>query len=147
MRVLIISFEFLLILVGLVVFFFYDWMLSDFGKLSLNDDALKWAFVLPLTIVAATLKEGVSILFPNEEKAKAFSEWPDYWKLKAHFNVGISTSIVLGVSCFLIWIGNKLEENNWLFLFSIFTASLLVNAYSFYLAKIKIKSLLVKLSR
>jgi len=145
MRVLFISFEFLLVLGGLIVFFFYDTMLTNFGVLNLNNDALKWAFILPLTIAGTTFKEGVLVLFPDEEKAKVFHEWPDYWKLKAHFNIGIFISITLSFSCFFIWMGNKLEDNRWLFLFSIFTIALLINTCSFYLAKIKIKSGLVKL--
>ena len=100
--------------------------------------------LLPIGISGWTLKEGVGILFPDDRTAKILHEWPDYWKLKVHFNVGIFNSILYLTPCMVVWLLDGLKHFEGAWIFFTFAIVVLVNAFSFYTAKIAVRSALLK---
>jgi len=116
-----------------------------FPLLTLNEDAIKWAMIFPAGIASWTLKEGVAVLFPSDKNEKALHEWPDYWRLKVHFDVGITNSILFTIPCFIVWIMSALNTLVGAWVFVGFVGALSVNALSFYTAKIHLKSTLIHL--
>lgn len=145
-RVFFISYEFLFLVLCLAVYLFSQEILSKYFPLStLNKDAVKWAMLFPGGVVGWTLKEGVSVIFPSEKREKVLHEWPDYWKLKAHLDVGIFNSIAFIIPCFSVWIMSALNTLVGAWLFVSFAGALAINAFSFYAAKITVKSALIRL--
>ncbi|SHH21133.1 hypothetical protein [Ferrimonas marina] len=145
LRIIFISFEMLVFLSGVFLYFSFEPELKEaFESLSINEDARKWLLMLPLGIVGWTFKEGKVVIFPNEKLDKFLHEWPDYWKLKCHFNIGILIAVVFSIVCIYVWLIDGLEQFKLAWLFLISTLVILINACSFYMAIISIKSMLLK---
>lgn len=145
-RVFFFGYEFLILLAGWTINAFWgDYLAAEFGSIKLNEEAVKWVVVFPISVFGWILKEGVGVLFPDESSLKIFSQWPDYWKLKIHFNVGILYCFLLGIPCLIIWLSDKLNIFEGAFVFVVCVIALSVNAYSFYTAKIHLKSALLRL--
>ncbi len=146
LRVFFVSCEFFFLAVCLVSYIFSQELLSEYFPLdSLNDDAVKWAMLFPLGIAGWTFKEGVGVIFPSEKDQKALHEWSGYWRLKAHFDVGIFNSIVFILPCLAVWLLSALNTFLGTWVFVAFAGALSINAYSFYAAKIEVKSALIRL--
>lgn len=146
LRVFFVSYEFVFLALCLAVYMFSQKLLSgSFPLSSLNEDAIKWAMIYPAGIAGWTLKEGVGVLFPSEKNEKVLHEWPDYWKLRIHFDVGIANSILFTVPCFIVWLLSALNTLVGAWVFVGFAGALSINAFSFYTAKIHLKSVLIRL--
>lgn len=146
LRVFFVSYEFVFLALCLAVYMFSQKLLSgSFPLSSLNEDAIKWAMIYPAGIAGWTLKEGVGVLFPSEKNEKVLHEWPDYWKLRIHFDVGIANSILFTVPCFIVWLLSALNTLVGAWVFVGFAGALSINAFSFYTAKIYLKSVLIRL--
>lgn len=146
LRVFFVSYEFVFLALCFAVYMFSQKFLSEYFPLSsLNEDAIKWAMILPAGIAGWTLKEGAGVLFPSEKNEKALHEWPDYWKLKIHFDVGIMNSILFAIPCFVVWVFSALNTLVGAWVFVGFAGALSINAFSFYTAKIYLKSALIRL--
>lgn len=146
LRVFFIGYEFAFLALCLVAYMFSQKILSGYFPLSsLNEDAIKWAMIFPAGIAGWTLKEGVGVLFPSDKNEKALHEWPDYWRLKIHFDVGITNSILFTIPCFIVWLLSALNTLAGAWLFVGFAGALSINAFSFYAAKIHLKSALIRL--
>ncbi|WP_144821611.1 hypothetical protein [Marinobacter piscensis] len=146
LRVLIVSYEFVFLAFCLVVYMLSQKVLSgSFPLSSLNEDAIKWAMIFPVGIAGWTLKEGVGVLFPSAKNEKVLHEWPDYWKLKIHFDVGMTNSILFTVPCFIVWLLSILNTLVGAWVFFGFAGALSINALSFYTAKIHLRSALIRL--
>lgn len=109
-----------------------------------NQDALNWLTLVPVSIAVWTLKEAHEVVFPDENSAKILSKWPDYWKLKAHFYIGVTFCVLLATPCIFIWFFDGLKVFHFAWAFFTFTSALVANAGSFYFAKIELKSILVR---
>lgn len=146
LRVFFVSYELVFLVVCLASYIFFQELLSEFFPLaSLNDDAVKWAMLFPVGIAGWTLKEGVGVIFPSEKDQKALHEWPEYWRLKANFDVGIFNSIAFILPCLGVWLLSALNTFVGASVFVAFAGALSINAYSFYAAKIEVKSALIRL--
>jgi len=115
-----------------------------FENAVLNADAVKWIAALPVALCVWTIKEARDIPYPDEKSARILNKWPDYWKLKAHFYVGLLFCILFLIPLLFIWLFNWLESFKGMWIYFTLVFSLLVNAASFYLAKIKLKSILAQ---
>lgn len=145
LRVLFVSYEFaFIILSGSIYLLFGDFLEKKFLAISLNDDALKWAMLFPISICGWTLKEGLGVIFPDDNKLKILHEWPDYWRLKVHFNVGILNSIIYLIPCMAVWFVGGLNKFDGAWLFFLFAIASSINALSFYTAKIGVRSALIR---
>lgn len=146
-RVFILSFEFLALIFVLALYLFLnDIFTTIFNSIKINDEALKWLISYHIGIAVWILKDGTTILFPDEKTNRALHEWPEYWKLKAHFDVGIFYCISSTAICLSICFFEGIKTINGAWFFSACTISLSLSAYSFYVAKIKLKSALIHLS-
>src|SRR5699024_12435044 len=90
------------------------------------------AMIFPAGIASWTLKEGVAVLFPSDKNEKALHEWPDYWRLKVHFDVGITNSILFTIPCFIVWIMSALNTLVGALVFVGFVGALSVNALIYF---------------
>ena len=146
LRVFFVSYEFLFLAFCFAAYMFSQKFISEYFPLSsLNEDAIKWAMIFPAGVAGWTFKEGVGVLFPSEKNEKALHEWPDYWKLKIHFDVGIMNSVLFSIPCFIVWILSALNTLVGAWVFVGFAGALSINAFSFYAAKIYLKSALIRL--
>lgn len=146
LRVFFVSYEFAFLASCLACYMLTKNFLVEYFPLpSLNEDAIKWAMIFPAGIAGWTLKEGVRVLFPGDKNEKALHEWPDYWRLKIHFDVGITNNILFAIPCFIIWILSALNTLVGAWVFVSFAGALSINAFSFYSAKIHLKSALIRL--
>lgn len=146
LRVFFVSYEFAFLVLCLAGYMLSQQFLSAHFPLSnLNEDAVKWAMIFPAGIAGWTFKEGVAVLFPSDKNEKALHEWPDYWRLKVHFDVGITNSMLFTIPCFIVWIMSALNTLIGAWVFVGFAGALSVNAFSFYTAKIHLKSALIRL--
>lgn len=144
LRVFIVSFEFLFFMFFIAVLY---WLSPDTTEkifTSLDSDAKKWVMLYPFLMAGWNLKEAKLILFPTEKQAYILRGWPDYNHLKIHLNIGIFNCLFYTFICFLMWAFNLLDTHAgfWFFIASVIALS--INALTFYLATIEIKSILFK---
>lgn len=146
LRVFFASYEFSFLIGGLVLYYFFgNFFETHFNANSLNNEAVNWAMLFPVGIVGWTFTSGLGVLFPDERTSKILHEWPDYWKLKIHFNIGILNSILYLLPCLIIWFIGDLTSFKDAWIFLTFTIATSINAFTFYTAKISIKSILIHL--
>lgn len=136
---------FFLIFSSAIYIAFGDFLERYFLAVSINDEALKWVMLFPISVSGWTLKEGVGIIFPDDRTSKILHEWPDYWRLKAHFDVGILNSILYLLPCIVVWFIGGLSKFDWAWLFFMFAIAASLNAFSFYTAKIAVRSALIRI--
>ncbi len=95
LRVFFVSYEFVFLSLSAGIYILFGELLEKhFLVVSINEDALRWAMLFPISISGWTLKDGVGVIFPDDKTSKILHEWPDFWRLKVHFNVGIMNSII-----------------------------------------------------
>jgi hypothetical protein len=145
LRVFLFSYEFVFLIFSLAIYIlFRESLEKSFLTVSINEDAFKWAMLFPISICGWTLKDGVGVIFPGEKTSKILHEWPDYWRFKVHFNVGILNSIIYLLPCIAVWFTDALNKFDGVWLFFIFAIALSINAFSFYTAKIGVRSALIR---
>ncbi len=108
-----------------------------------NEEAIKWVTLYPLGICGWVLKDGSTVLFPDDKTNKILHDWPDYWRLKTHFHVGIIYSILFVLPCFYIWLTGEILTIYGVAIFLSCSIACSINAFSFFQAKIKIKEILI----
>ena len=146
LRVFFVSYEFAFLAVCLTGYILTRNSLAEYFPLtSLNEDAIKWAMIFPAGISGWTFKEGLRVLFPGDKSEKTLHEWPDYWRLKIHFDVGITNSILFTIPCSIVWLMSALNTLVGAWVFFGFAGALSINAFSFYAAKIHSKSALIRI--
>lgn len=145
LRVFFVSYEFVFLTFSFAIYMLFgDSLGKNFFTVSINEDALKWAMLFLISICGWTLKDGVGVIFPSEITSKNLHEWPDYWRLKVHFNVGILNCIIYLLPCMAVWFFGTLNKFDGVWLFFTFTIAASINAFSFYTAKIGVRSALIK---
>jgi len=146
LRVFFLSYEFVFLGLCLAGYLLSQKTLSQhFPLSSLNENAIFWAMVFPAGIAGWTFKEGVGVLFPDDKNERTLHEWPGYWRLKIHFDVGIFNSVLFTIPCFAVWLLSALNTLIGTWIFIGFAGALSINAFSFYAAKIHLKSALIRL--
>jgi hypothetical protein len=146
LRTIIVSFEFLTILLGLAVSLYFPVELEALAKNIISEDEIvKYLTLLPSAFFIWTIKEAIALLFPNEKYVKVLHNWKDYWRLRIHFYVSVFYSLFFAVVGILVWImGYKINEaNGFLFLVSSVVGGFIVVS-SVYFAKIRQKEILLK---
>jgi hypothetical protein len=142
LRVFFVSFEFLILLSsGYFYMNFPDFVLPIIKTPVFDSEAFKWFVLYPVCLAVWVFKSGVSVLFPNDSLSKKLHAWPGYWKLKAHFNVGLIYCVIWGALSLIVWAYFSGEGS----IFMLWTAVLgsSVSALSFYMADIRIKEILM----
>jgi hypothetical protein len=147
-RVFFVSSEFMAVLSGLAIYILFGDLLANyFSALTLNSEFVKWLMLFPIGISGWTLKEGVGVIFPNDKNSKILHEWSEYWKLKAHFDIGVLNSILYLLPCLAFWMFGTLKGFDGIWAFFVFAVALSLNAFSFYNAKISVKSILIRIDK
>jgi len=145
LRVFFVSYEFVFIIICSAIYILVgDVFEKYFLSFSINEDALKWAMLFPISISGWTLKEGVIVILPSDQTSKILHEWPDFWRLKVHFNVGILNSIIYLLPCIAVWLVGGLNKFDGAWLFFMFAVATSINAFCFYTAKIGVRSALIR---
>ncbi|MEL4429363.1 hypothetical protein [Shewanella mangrovisoli] len=145
LRVFFFSYEFVFLIFSAAIYILFgEFLEKHFLEVSINQDALKWAMLFPVSISGWTLKDGIGVIFPDDKTSKILHEWPDFWRLKAHFNIGIMNSIIYLLPCMAVWFIDGLSKFDGAWFFFMFAVAVSINAFSFYTAKIGIRSALIR---
>lgn len=118
---------------------------SIFDAYSINDTAVSYLVLFPVMVVAWVVREGDKVLFSNERPELVVS-WSGYWMIKSHFHVGIFNSIIFLLPCLIIWSLDFYKDFSGFYFLLVFTVALIINAFSFYLAGIRLKEIMLKVS-
>lgn len=148
LRVFFISFEFMFILLSFLAFIFIGkYTLPYINLIKPESDALKWIITYPIMITGWIFTEGVAVLFPDEKTSAFLHKWKYFWKLKAHFNIGLFYCLIFLLPCIVIWLINKVNSYYGFWIFITCSAAITINAFSFFSAKIHLKSVLLNLKQ
>ncbi len=102
-RVIIISFEFLLIIIAIFFYFNPDYVIPFSSAISENADLIKHISWFPIAMFIWVFKEAKKILSHEEDIEKVMQIWPDYWKLKVHFYVGLAYSFLFALAGLIVF--------------------------------------------
>lgn len=136
LRVMLLSFEFLLILLTFGIFYFFENQIDKILKININDDITKWIIGLPLVLCAWNF---------SGEQAKKLLKWNSYWKLKFHIISSVIYStlfITISLSAWVFFGGINSGLSIHFLIFGIFGQSII--AISIYFAKIRLFEILNK---
>lgn len=141
LRYIIVSFEFVVCLGGILVYTFWPsqlaWMSQYVGE---SKEFLKYFCLLPIGLVVYDSKYVKSILFPKSDTKSYLQKWDMYFDFKMGCVVGLIYAIcfaVLGLVCFFFDWSLPSAFQSAILLTSIF-GSVIVTA-SFYLHSIKVE--------
>lgn len=144
LKVFFISFEFFVVLFFLFLYSWFNIEITEFIKnMKFNDKAFEWLILYPISLTVWILKDGIGVLFPDEKTNVILHKWPDYWMLKAHFNVGVFYAICFTILCVAVWLSNKILTASGATIFIACTVSLSIVALSLYNAKVRIREFLI----
>ncbi len=145
-RATVISLEFLIILLVILLVLIKPEFISTWSlRLSDNAEALRYVALAPVTVMVLVFNDSYKLLFPSEGKKKRFQAWPEYWKFKIIFFVGLMYSVLFGVAGLMTWILSfKINESIGLVVFAGSVVGSFVVYVSIYLARIKVKELMIR---
>lgn len=104
LRFFFLSFESLIVLIGLFAEFQYsDAVLQFLASVKLADDPLKYIIAIPGALCGWSFISGRKLLFPEKDKSNILQEWPDFWKLKAAFQAALAWSVIFAGISFIVW--------------------------------------------
>lgn len=143
-RVFFISIEFLvLILTFFCVKFFEPHASAIASALSVNEELMKWAILLPITLSAWCANEGRDLIFSNPDHSKILVNWPDYWKLKQHVFTSLFFLIIFcGLSGFPWLSKSGITTGTNLIFFIAGCLGCIIVAAQIYAAKISINEIM-----
>lgn len=143
--VTVISIEFLIF--ALAITFIYVWpekVLFVSSKLSSNSEITQHIALLPSAFMGWVFYESKKLLFPEEDKMTIFQEWPDYWKWRIHFKVGLMYSLLFAIVGLLAWVLDyKIVEATGFVMLVSSVAGGLVVVVSVYMARITQAEILI----
>jgi len=145
LRVFVISFEFLIVVISILLSSVYGEIVSTFiRELQINDEVLKWLMFVPAGLICWSFSEAKLLLFPDGELSKILHKWPDYRKLKIHFWVALIYAVLFLVIGFLpLFIKEGLNTATGFIMFFCGIAGELMVALSIYSAQISVKEILM----
>ncbi len=145
--VLFISFEFLLLLVGLVIYFYLENLIGNFAlPFRLNSEFVNWLMLVPSSLFVWIFLEVRSLLIGDKESIRVLLDWDDYWMLKTHTLINlIYSSIFLLFSMIPVLVEGWIKDGRFLLIFSIGFLGLLISARDIFFASIKLKELVGRL--
>lgn len=101
----IISFEFVLILGFAVTLFLAPSFSHELeSQLKLPDDTKKWISLVPVSLLALTIKTVRSLIFPTKDATTALQKWPGYRDFRVVCNVAIVYAITFSLIGVAAWI-------------------------------------------
>lgn len=140
----ILSFEFLVIIGGIVALFFPTQLQIVSSWLLDTPEIVKHFALVPSGMAVWTFTENRRLLFPGEKENRILHEWPDYWRLKVYFKVSIAYAVIFAGIGWVVWLlGLKFSEP---FGFTLIITAILgsfVVVMSTYFAKIRQEEILL----
>lgn len=145
--VFVISFEFLWLLVGVVIYFNLDKIIGNYVfSLKFNDDFAKWLILAPVSLFVWIFREARSLLIGDKESIRILTDWEGYWQLKIHVYVNLIYSSVFIVLCVIpVLVDMWISDIRYLLLFIVGLLGLLISARDLYFASIRVKEFVGKL--
>jgi len=146
LRVVVISFEFLIVIISVFLINVYGEMLNPLIKeIQINDEVLKWLMLLPAGLLGWSFVQTQSLLFPDGEFAKILHMWPSYSKLKIHCVVGLIYAVLfLIIGLFPLFIKDSLNTAAGFIMLFCGVAGESVVALSIYSAQISVKEIAMR---
>lgn len=145
--VIIISFEFLFIVLGICVSLVWEKpMLMIYAHLNATEDVLKYITFVPVCLGIWSVTQSRKLLFPDHEKKQILHQWPDYWKLRVRFNVTFLYACLFaisGISCWVFLVSTLPAIYFSVMFFSILGA--ISVAISIYWARVNLDEILIKI--
>lgn len=147
-RVIVISFEALIILLAAMIWFaFKPELEASASVLTLNEEFLKYMFVAPIAVGLWVTNESRLLLQEDKETIKILTGWNDYKLLKAHIWAGLLYALLFAAVSLVPWAAKSGVSNGaGLLLFIVATAGQFTVAASVYSARIKVKEIIVHAS-
>jgi hypothetical protein len=145
----VISFEFLILAISVLVLLGWpDRVQAISSNLVDTPEILKHFALLPSAFAGWVFVESKKLLFPEFDKKTILQEWPGYWRLKVHFNVGLFFAFIFAVIGLVVWVlGYKVNEPVGFVLLLTSVAGGFVVVISVYLAKINISEILISANK
>lgn len=146
LRVVMVSFEFLIIFISIFLIILYGESIDVLvKKVQINDEVLKWLMFLPAGMLTWIFVQTQSLLFPDGEFSKTLHKWPGYRKLKIHCVVGLMYAVLfLLIGLLPLFIKNSLSTGTGFVMLFCGVVGESVVALSIYLAQISIKEIIIR---
>jgi len=105
LRFFFVSPEFVLILLAIVLYkYFNDFIFNFTEPLRKNSEAIRYLSLMPAGLAVWIFTKGKSLLFPEKDKKEILHNWPDYWKLRLGFDVSLFYSGLFVLTGFISWV-------------------------------------------
>jgi len=109
--VLTVSFEFVFILLGIILGLCWQPPLRYLATLlDTSAEVLRYLAFVPIGLAVWNINESKKLLFPDHDKTNILHEWPNYWKLRVRFGVSFFYSCIFalaGISSWLLGLSTK----------------------------------------
>lgn len=147
LRAIIISFEFLFIILGISFGVWWQEPIAALGvRLNSSEEMLKYLSFVPLGLGISCLNESRKLLFPDHDRKEILHEWPNYWKLRVVFNVTFIYSCLFALAGLIAWFLSFSTKNPHHLSFIIFSilGSLSVTI-SVYWARVNMDEIMIRI--
>lgn len=146
LQVLLVSVEALVLTIAWFMWTEFDSELHKFANsIALNDDALKYLTLLPVTLAVWIIKEARLLLQEDNETIGILTSWPDYWRLKTHTWVSLFYAVVFAGLSVIPWVVKAgISSSTGLLVFVASIAGQLSLAGSVYAARIRVKEIIAQ---
>lgn len=147
LRVLLISFEFLILLIGLSLYIYFQKNIDHIVQsLELNSDFLNYIIAAPFALSAFIFKDVRSMLVGDKDSTRVLTDWNDYWMLKTHTAINLIYTVIFLLISVVPWF-TKLGINDGrnLLLFVTGLCGLLISARDIYASNIRVKELIANI--
>ena len=147
-RVVVISFEALVLLLAAMVWVVFRSELEAAASvLTLNEEFLKYMFVVPVGVGLWVTNESRLLLQEDKETIKILTAWAEYRLLKTHIWVGLLYALLFAALSILPWAAKSgVSSGTGLLLFVVAIAGQFIVAASVYSARITLKEIIVHAS-
>ncbi|WP_150596674.1 hypothetical protein [Pseudomonas fluorescens] len=114
------------------------------SAIQMNDEVNKYLMLLPAVLAVWVFNEVRCLLQEDKDILRLLLKWEGYWTLKCHAWVSLFYSVIFVFVSLVPWISKAgIGTGEGLLLFFVAIVGQLLVAFSVYLARIKIKEIIV----
>lgn len=107
LRLLLIGPEFVILLAGAAIEYQFSGEIARWiSGSSPPDEIVKHLALIPAAAAGWMLFSGRTLLFPEKDVKQSLHSWPDYWKLRAGFDVALIYAAAFAVLGLIAWAMN-----------------------------------------
>ena len=146
LRIAVVSLEFLVVLVGAVLYFYVPHLFVELkDMLAVEAEMMKWLALLPLTLMCWILKEVRDFIRDDKESEAILVSWDGYWKLKCHLYVSVVYGVIFAVLAIASSLKTLSEESVLgLACYLVATVGTIIVGGSLYFAKMELREAMAK---